>query len=61
MSESVSNTANQGFDPDQATVARALQDAQQRGDAAAVAIWQAAAERLNLPDSVRGIAPNPTS
>lgn len=57
MSESVSNAANQGFDPDQATVLRALQDAQQRGDAAAVAIWQAAAERLNLPDSVRGIAP----
>lgn len=57
MSESTSSTADQGLTPEQAVVMRALKDAQQSGDAAAVAVWQAEAERLNLPDSVRGIAP----
>lgn len=57
MNEPTSSTANQGLTPEQAVVMRALKDAQQSGDAAAVAVWQAEAERLNLPDSVRGIAP----
>lgn len=57
MTEPTSSTAGQGLTPEQAVVKRALQDAQQSGDPVAVAVWLAEAERVNLPLSVRGIAP----